>query len=314
MRRVQLLAAAASLLFVLNARPARADGAKEQCAAAFEAGQRMQMVGDLQRAIEEFESCAESPCSVPAQRECKRLLEAAQAAIPTVQFELRFGANLAKRPVMLSIDDREPVAYGGETLSVNAGKHRFVFECDGCATVTRRIEFADHDLKHKEVALNPACGNPDASTSGAASAPRAQSTNCPVLGASAAAVKPKLGRVPLLPLRNSTADDTRLRDTVIFASAAALATVGGIGFVGFGLTARSGERALTECAPYCSDTQIAAVKRNYLLANVSLGTGLLAIGGATIWWFGLRSASHSAASGGQWSVALGPISTLRRTF
>lgn len=313
--RIALMATAAGLLFSSSARPARADDAKEQCAAAFEAGQRSQLVGDLQHAIEEFQSCAGSSCSVPAQRECSRLLELAEAAIPSVVFELTFAANLPNRPVTLSIDDREPGIYAGETLRVNRGKHRFVFECEGCTTVTRRIEFADHDSKRKEVVFNPQCGSADASTTGAASTSGAQSTQCPAAGASAPAVKPsESARAPLTPLRNSTADGARLRDTVIFASAAALATVGGIGFVGFGLTARSGERALAECAPYCSDTRIAAVKRNYLLANVSLGTGLLALGGATIWWFGLRSSAPSAASEGQWSVGLGPISNLRRTF
>jgi hypothetical protein len=93
-----------------------------------------------------------------------------------------------------------------------------------------------------------------------------------------------------------------------------LVTAGGIGFISFGLEARSGERALRECAPYCSSTRIADVKRSYLLANASLGTGLFALGGAAIWWFGLRPSSQSARHGGQWSVELGPINKLIRTF
>jgi hypothetical protein len=83
----------------------------------------------------------------------------------------------------------------------------------------------------------------------------------------------------------------RALDYATGSSSAALATAGGLGFVGFGLEARSGERALLECMPYCSGASIGEVKRNYVLANVSLGTGVLALGGATIWWFGLRRSS-----------------------
>ena len=314
MTRLRLIVGAASLVFSWSTRAVRADDAKERCATAFEEGQRLQMVGDLQRAIEEFQSCAGNACSVPAQRECSRLLEQAQAGIPTIVFELAFGANLPRRPVVLSVDNGAPAAYEGETLHLNRGRHRFVFECEGCATVTRRIDFADQDSKHKEVVLNPACGKAAATNAEAGSGPRAEPLNCPAAGASAAAVKSSgVARAPLPALQHPMADDAGLRDAVIFASAAALAAAGTIGFVGFGLAARRGERALTECAPYCSGTHIAEVKRSYLLANVSLGTGLLALGGATVWWFGLRPSSPAAGKG-QWSVELGLISNLRRTF
>jgi hypothetical protein len=109
-----------------------------------------------------------------------------------------------------------------------------------------------------------------------------------------------------------------LRDTLILGSAAALAVVGGLGFVGFGLEARSAERALSECAPYCSGARIAEVKRSYLLANASLGSGVLALGGGAIWWFGLRGSAQAArsstASRSQWSVELGAVSKVTRTF
>ena len=315
MIRVRLLAFALSLLFSLSIRPAQADNAKEQCAFAFEQGQRFQIVGDLQRAIQEFESCAGNSCPAAAQQECSRLLEVAQAAIPAIQFDLAFRDGLLRRLVMLSIDEGEPEAYDGEVLRVNPGKHSFVFECEGCATVTRRITLAEQDSKHKEVVLNPACGDADAAATAAASRTGTQSTNCPAVGVSAAAVpRSALERAPLAPVRHSAADDARLRDTVILGSTAALATVGAIGFVGFGLAARSGERALSECTTYCSGAQIAEVKRSYWLANVSLGTGLVALGGATIWWFGLRPSSHSARSAGQWSIELGPINKLTRSF
>ena len=315
MTRVRSIAGAASLLFGLSALPVQAESVKQQCAGAFEDGQRFRIAGDLQRAILQFESCRVSSCPAAAQRECSRLSEVAQSAIPTIHFELTFGAGLPRRPVMLSIDDGEPAAYDGEVLRVNPGKHRFAFECQGCAAVTRKIEFVEQDAKRKEVALNPSGDNDDATKTEAVSPVQAKPANGLPAGASSATASSSKSAVATpAPLEASNEGGPPLVDIVIFGSTAALATAGAIGFVSFSLEARSGERALAECTPDCSDTRIDQVKRNYWLANVSLGTGLLALGGATIWWFSSRPSSETAGSSGQWSVELGPINKLTRTF
>jgi hypothetical protein len=319
MTRLQLLAGASSILLGSITNPARADSAKQRCAAAFEEGQRAQMVRDLERAIVEFKSCTVSSCPAAAQRECSRLLDVAQLAIPAVQFELKFAPELSKRPVTLSVDDGEPRTYDREALHVNPGKHRFVFQCEGCATVSRRIVFAERDSKLKEVVLKPECGDAEEARTTVASSPEAPPPTCPPSAASSAAVtSSESARVAVAPTRKATAEGAVLRDTLILGSAAALAVVGGLGFVGFGLEARSAERALSDCAPYCSGARIAEVKRSYLLANASLGSGVLALGGGAIWWFGLRGSSQAprsnAASRGQWSVELGAVSKVTRTF
>lgn len=320
MRRVRLIASAAGLVLGLSTSPARADGGKQRCIAAFEEGQRSQMVGDLQRAITEFESCAVSSCPAAAQRECSRLLDLAQAAIPTIQFELEFNNQLSKRLVMLVIDDAEPRAYEGEVLRVNPGKHRFVFECEGCATVTRRIVLTERDSKLKEVVLNPAAGDADGARSSALSGPETQSSACPPDsdGPGTATAPSAASAQAVARARDSAAESARLHDIVIIGSGATLAAAGGLGFIGFGLEARRDERDLSECTPYCSRARIAEVKRNYFLANASLGGGVLALSGATIWWFGLRPSKPTTRSGAarhsQWSVELGPINRVTRTF
>jgi hypothetical protein len=67
-------------------------------------------------------------------------------------------------------------------------------------------------------------------------------------------------------------------------AAATLLGVGLVGVTGFtvlGLRARSGEEALERCKPNCSDGRVDSVKARYLLANVSIGVGALALGAAT---------------------------------
>jgi hypothetical protein len=305
------------LVLGLSTSPARANDEKQRCIAAFEEGQRLRMTGDLQGAVEEFESCAASSCPAAAQRECWRLIEATQSVMPTIQFELSFRGGLSKRPVLLSIDDAEPRMYEGDLLRVSPGKHRFVFECEGCAPVTRRIAFAEQDSKSKEVALKPAPGGAEAAPISPTSPTEAR-PRCSPCAVSGALKSSETSRAPLSGLRGSEVERARLHDMIVMGSAATLAVAGGLAFVGFGLRARSGERDLVECTPYCSRARIAEVKQSYLLANASLGAGVLALGGATVWWFGLRrsptAAGSPAVSRSPWSVQLGLISKVTRTF
>lgn len=320
MRCVGLLAGATSLLLALSTAPAAAEDSKQRCVAAFEEGQRAQLTGDLQRASGEFESCAANACPAAVQQECSRLLEAAGAAMPSVQFELSFGTDLSGRPVRLSVDAGEPRIYEDrEVLRVNPGKHRFVFQCEGCATVTRRMNFAEQEAKRKEIVLNPACGNTDGVAASAGPRAEAPPASCPPQKLGAGNMSPpQSAPTPRASIRHPAADDTGLRDTLILGSAATLVSLGALGFVGFGVEARSAERALRECTPFCSGERIAEVKRSYVLANASLASGVLALGGATIWWFGLRDSSqpprNKSANLGGWSIELGAINKVTRTF
>jgi len=69
--------------------------------------------------------------------------------------------------------------------------------------------------------------------------------------------------------------------------ALASATLIGVGVVGLasfawlGQRARSGEDDLKECEPTCSRGNVDSVEARYVLANVSLGVGVLALGAAT---------------------------------
>jgi hypothetical protein len=89
--------------------------------------------------------------------------------------------------------------------------------------------------------------------------------------------------------------------TAQLASGLSLVTVGAAGIVGFawlGTKARSLESDLADCSPRCSKGRVDRVRKRYVLANVSLGAGVLALGGAT-WLFlsGLDFGAGSDSSG-----------------
>jgi hypothetical protein len=58
--------------------------------------------------------------------------------------------------------------------------------------------------------------------------------------------------------------------------------VGTAGFIGFGLTARAGDRALDACTPDCSREQVDDVRRDYFLSNLSLGVAAAGFLGAGV--------------------------------
>jgi hypothetical protein len=66
--------------------------------------------------------------------------------------------------------------------------------------------------------------------------------------------------------------------------------LGGMGFIGIGVFAylgssgKSDEEELKKCKPFCAQSRVDEVSRRYLLANVSLGVGVVALGAATYLW------------------------------
>lgn len=280
------------LLCILLAQSAAADEVRQRCIAAFEDGQRLQLRGELAQAAQKFGYCRSEPCPNNMHGECQELLDAVQTSMPAIVFGVKVSSDVAPNDVWISIDDAKPQAYNGEALHVDLGKHQFAFGCDGCRTTTRRILFTDATLKRKEVEL------------------------------SALSTLPAQATQPAHPGRQATPEPIKTsasfaRDAA-FASTTALAALGGIGFVGFGLQARRADRNLDLCAPTCSHERVASVKRDYFWANASLGTGLVALLGS-----GLLLVVPQPANGtigraglgrGKWALHIGPITTLTAAF
>jgi hypothetical protein len=88
-----------------------------------------------------------------------------------------------------------------------------------------------------------------------------------------------------------------------------VAVAAGAAFAGFALAGKSTET----CAPRCSDAEIATLRRDYLVADVSLLVGLAAIGGAVYFWLTRGPASASTAAGpatrdaGELALRISPV-------
>ena len=88
-----------------------------------------------------------------------------------------------------------------------------------------------------------------------------------------------------------------------------LATLGVIGigsFAFFGLRAHSRKQDLESCKGHCPVDDVDAVRRDQIVGDVSLGLGLIALGGAAWIYFGSSSESKAPPSSG-WHMRVSPI-------
>jgi hypothetical protein len=84
-----------------------------------------------------------------------------------------------------------------------------------------------------------------------------------------------------------------------------LGAAGIASFVGFGLAGKSVENELDECKPNCTNHQLTdRMHTRYLIADISLGVGLGALGGAAYLFFTGRSSSLASQRNRAFSVDL----------
>ena len=119
---------------------------------------------------------------------------------------------------------------------------------------------------------------------------------------------------------NAASDVERIRNhrrTAVLA-AGLVGGLGAVGFAYFGLSARSADVGLDACSPNCEPAKVDAIKRDYVLANVSLGVGLAGALTASLLWVTSPGAERPARAGGKsprrWAIGLGPITTVATTF
>ena len=75
-----------------------------------------------------------------------------------------------------------------------------------------------------------------------------------------------------------------------------VALVGAISFVAFGLAGKS----IQSCSPNCTRSEVDGLRRDYLVADISLVAALLAGGAATYFYLSSRSPTTPATTTGVW--------------
>jgi hypothetical protein len=248
---VKRLAALGGAVLALAASPARADEAaadppdpKAECAAAYEMSQEKRKAGELIAAREQLRICVRDACPGFVRSECTAWLEEVETSLPSVVLEARRG-DQDLVDVRVSLDGK-PIAdtLSGSAVALDPGSHVFRFETEGEEPVERRVLVRVGE-KNRRVAVS-----------------FAEPETAPVPGPAQVDPGPK-------------GLDKRTVSYVL----------GGVGalalgsFVLFAVTGSSDENDLERrCKPNCPESDVDAVRTKYLIADVSLGVGLVALG------------------------------------
>jgi hypothetical protein len=249
--------AVVSAAIVLLATPADAKlpnagggNSKAACVAAHEAGQSLRTQKKLHAAHDRFVACAKTECPIVLRKECTEQMEQLAATAPTVALEAIDDKGMGDDQVKVSLDgavitDR----LTGAALPVEPGEHVFSFErASDHKVIEQRVLVVEGDKNKKIVADYQA----------------------------------------LLPKPPPVKDSTRTpseekRIPVLAYVAGGVAAIGLGSFVVFSLTGRGQESDLASgCSPHCSLNDVAPVKRDYLIGDVSLGVAIVAVAAAVV--------------------------------
>jgi len=216
------------------------------CTTSYESAQISKKKKEYQSARRELLACIRT-CPAVVQRECGQWLDALEPVVPSIVIHAE-AAGEDRSEVKVEMDGKMLAErLDGKGIDVDPGRHDFVFSLEGYPPIRKTVLVQDGEQLR---VLNAAFEKPDA---GGSSGRKAAVTSRPVPVATYV-----LGGIAL---------------------------AGGAAFAAFGLVGNSQRNRLeTECMPHCSDGQVDGLRRNMIVADVSLGVGLAALATSTVIW------------------------------
>ena len=248
--------ASVGLALVLWAAPSAADA--RACIAANERGNELRWKSKLLAAKDEFLRCSEEACPKVVREECTELARKMAADVPTLVFAVTDADGRDATEVTLFVDGSPvPGSVGASAVPIDPGTHRLRFE--GPAGSAHELSLmARPGDKNRLVRVK---------LDGPSSAPEA----IDAAGADGVAERP----VPMISY-----------------------VLGGVGAAALGSFALFGILGKLEqgCAPHCTADEVGSMRRDYAIADVSLGVAVLSLGAATVFYLARPSVQPARAA------------------
>lgn len=245
---MKIAIAVALSLIALPALAAPPPNAKQQCIAAHE--EALKLKGDKKphAAHDKFVACARAECPVVVRKECSEQLEQVQAAAPTIALEALDDKGNSDTQVKVTLDGQVVAEkLTGAAFDVEPGEHRIVFEraSDG-KKIEQKLLIVEGEKNRKVLADYQLL------------VPKPPPPPPPI------EAPPK--KVPILAF-----------------VAGGVAALGFGSFAVFSIKGKGTEDDLAKtCAPTCAAKDVSPVKRDYVIADVSLGVGIFALAAAVV--------------------------------
>jgi hypothetical protein len=244
------------------------------CIRASDAGQAHRDEGKLRAARTDFRACSRDACPGVVRTDCGRWLADVEVRIPNILVRVKDSDGKEAFDVAVSLDG-EPLVdrLDGRLIPVDPGEHVVRFTRPDGATAERTTTIREGE---KDRTIDVVLGQP--------STPRAQRHET-TPGAREDAMRNRGEEAP-----------RRSGSLVLPLVLAGVAVAGGAVFGVMASVAKSDFDELERsCAPGCTRPDVNAVRTKLLIANVSLGVGIVALGAAAVSYFIGRSSAPTTA-------------------
>lgn len=233
------------------------------CVAAHSHGQAERNAGRLQSAKADFISCSTAECPGAIQSECASFLAEVDVIMASVVFAAVDADGHDAVDVKVSVDGQAALdKLTGLATTLDPGSHDIVYTWPDGVEQRQTVVVAQGE-KNRRVELRREPKKIDAVSAAPPDGARAQQT--PVVAYVLAGV--------------------------------GVAALGG--FAAFAITGKSAESAMDGCKPACSQAQADKMRLRYLLADISLGVGVVALGaGGYLYFSASREPASAALTGG----------------
>jgi hypothetical protein len=262
------------------------ENSKAVCIATHEKAQLERREKKLRSAREHFVACARDSCPTAIRKECSRLLAEVDASLPTVVFAVKDGEGHDTSNVRVFFDGAPILdSLTGAAIDVDPGEHVFRFV----------LPSGESNEQHGVVLEGDKNRKIEADFSAGKAHPAPPSADAQV----APPPPPEKKSIPPL--------------TFVFGGVAVVALGS---FAYFAATGKSTEKDLAgSCKPNCTADDVSPVRRDYLIADVSLGVAAVAAV-AAVWiaWPSLTQQKTSAVRMGVRPLAGGAGLTAVGTF
>ena len=253
-----LAVALTSIAFDVGAEPTKAE-----CVAAHAQGQRLSKAGRIREAVIALGQCAVEACPAILSGECSVWLAEAERDLPSVLVEAIAFDGLPVVAQSLRIDGAHVAP--SEVHDLDPGDHTVVITTADGSTASSTFSVVRGEQRKRISVRLPA-----------PSAPAKPATAGPVSAPATTAVPPP---------RPCPATGTRLAPSAVpyLWASAATGAAAFVSFAWFGLSGRSKERDMDrDCAPFCAQSDVDSMHRDYVVADVSAALGVAALG-VSLW-------------------------------
>lgn len=269
--RGALVVAIALCLLGALSMPARAeDNEKMQCIEASDEGQDLRDANSYSLAQKAFVRCARKSCPEPIQRDCTDWLSEVNARFPSVRMVAKDETGSEVKALTVIVDGQSLAeSVSNDLLAVDPGTHVLRIQSQGKFPVEVRISINPGE-KAREIFVR--LTSQEKSSGNALPAPHPQAASPSPQPAPTPALAPPAAAAPSSNALHVLGWELGALAVGAFASDAYF----GIS----GAAERSADLSPGGCAPRCSAAEVQSVHTKFLVADVSLGVGIAATGGA----------------------------------